>query len=224
MGGGTSCNAGCFFLNNYCYTETMKLSKEHIDENRLKKITDIVKKRQADIIVVIEDVHDPHNAAAILRSCDAFGVQHVYFIFDKIKPYNPAKIGKATSSSANKWLTFTTFNSARECHAKLKKMGYSSYGAVVSQKANSFYETDFTQTQKVALWIGNEHSGLSTEAQKLIEHHVYIPMQGMVESFNVSVAAALCIFEITRQRKAGKGIPHFSKEEQEKFIDDFINR
>ena len=72
-------------------------------------------------IVVLEDIHDPHNAAAVWRSADAFGFGKIYLIFDQEVKFNPKKVGKETSGSANKWLDFEMFNSAVECYKKLKR-------------------------------------------------------------------------------------------------------
>lgn len=187
-------------------------------ETRKAKIEQVVARRQAGLVVVLEDIHDPHNAEAILRSCDAFGVQDVYLIFDKEKPFNPQKLGKQSSSSANKWLTFHVFRSTRECVEQLKKQDYTVVATTLGGK--SLFESKLG-TGKVALFVGNEHSGLSKEAIELADMNVTVPMQGMVESFNVSVAAALFLFEITRQRN-GKQL--LGKTEQQRLVDDFVMR
>lgn len=169
-------------------------------EERLQKIANLHSKRDMELAVVLEDIHDPHNAAAILRTCDAFGVQNVYYIFEQEKSYNPAKIGKSSSSSANKWLTFHIFKSTEECFAELKKEGYKTFATILDYESENFYEADFS-TGKVALVLGNEHKGISETAAKLSDHKIYLPMQGMVQSLNVSVTAAISIYEATRQRK-----------------------
>ena len=87
--------------------------KSQPTNRRLQKIQAVAKSRQNGVIV-LEDIHDPHNAAAVLRTADAFGIQKIYFIFNKQERFNPRKIGKATSSSANKWLDFEVFTSAKE--------------------------------------------------------------------------------------------------------------
>jgi tRNA (guanosine-2'-O-)-methyltransferase len=170
--------------------------------SRLQKIRKVAASRQQGV-VVLEDIHDPHNAAAVLRTCDAFGIQKVCFIFDKGKKFNPRKIGKATSSSANKWLDFEVFTSAKECFSKLKRQGYTIVTTVLDAKAKSIFKTKFTNP-KTALVFGNEHAGLSEAAIKLSDTHIYIPMQGFVQSMNLSVTAAICIYEVFRQRQRSK--------------------
>jgi tRNA (guanosine-2'-O-)-methyltransferase len=174
-----------------------------VREERKLKLESVARQRQAGFIVVLEDIHDPHNAAAIMRTCDAFGVQDVWFIFNKEKPYNPRRVGKSSSSSANKWLTFRKFSSAKECVAALKRLKYESVGTVLHDKAEDFTKAELT-SKKLALWVGNEHAGLSPEAVQACDRLLYLPMRGFVESFNVSVMTAICIYEITRQRAGGK--------------------
>lgn len=190
-------------------------------EKRIEKIKHVVSQRQSGLVVVLEDIHDPHNAEAIFRSCDAFGVQDVYLIFDKEKPFNPKKVGKQSSSSANKWLNFHTFRSTKDCFDELKRKKYELVGTVLG-KGSSLFESSFKE-KLVALVVGNEHAGLSVEAQKLCDRLVTIPMRGMVESFNVSVASALFLSEISRQRTS---LAHYtlSKKEQEVLVEDFVTR
>ena len=87
---------------------------------RQRKI-ELVKNNRHEGIIVLEDIHDPHNAAAVWRSADCFGFGKVYLIFDQEKTFNPKKVGKASSSSANKWLDFEIFHSTAEAYAKLKE-------------------------------------------------------------------------------------------------------
>lgn len=169
--------------------------------DRIDKIHAVAKNRQSGIIVVLEDVHDPHNAAAILRSCDAFGVQDIYFIFNKQKAYNPSRVGKVSSSSANKWLSYKRFQSVKECMGELKQAGFTTFATVLDKDARSVFKTKFSKHKKVAILVGNEKDGLSPEALRLCDKKVYIPMRGFVQSLNVSVTAAILLFEITRQRK-----------------------
>lgn len=152
---------------------------------------------------MLEDIHDPHNAAAILRTCDGLSIQDVYFIFSQEKPYNPRRIGKASSSSANKWLTFYIYRSVEKCLRDLKKADYRICATILDPKAKNILTANLVD-KKLALVVGNEHRGISTEAAKLADTLLYFPMQGFVESFNVSVSAALFLYEIIRQRNQQK--------------------
>lgn len=160
-------------------------------EERLQKIRALAEKRLRGLCVVLEDVHDPHNAAAIQRTCDALGVQDMHLVFVQEKPYNPRRVGKSSSSSANKWLSFKTWKSTQECLADLTREGYTNIATVLHGEQVSTDGYDFLQHERIALWVGNEHRGLSETALKGVDVRMKMPMHGMVESLNVSVAAAL---------------------------------
>ena len=168
-------------------------------KERQEKIERLIQQRQQGIMV-FEDIHDPHNAAAVLRRCDGFGFHQAYFIFQDEKPYNPARVGKSSSSSANRWLQFKTFDSTKTCLESLRTEGYEIVATALTDKAENLFESDFTQ-EKIALVFGNEHRGVSDDVLALAHRVVKIPMTGMVQSFNLSVTAALVMYEITRQRR-----------------------
>ena len=166
---------------------------------RRRRIKQVVAQRQKGLVVVLEDIHDPHNAAAVFRSADGFGVQEVFLIFNQEKYFNPKRIGKASSASANKWLDFKTYRSVEACFKQLKKQGFCIVATVAGEKAESIFTARFKE-DKIALVFGNEHRGLSFEAVELADRKITIPMRGMVQSLNLSVTAAICLFEVTRQR------------------------
>ena len=166
---------------------------------RESRITAVAGARQAGFVVVLEDIHDPHNAAAIMRTCDAFGIQHLGLVFEKEKPFNPRQVGKVSSSSANRWLSFKKFGSSKECLDELKAEEFIILATTLHGGAKDPYTTDLA-FEKVALVIGNEHRGVSDVFIEGADMLLTLPMHGFVESLNVSVAAALCIAEIRRQR------------------------
>lgn len=209
---------------------------------RLLKMQQVAANRQKNVVVVIEDMYDPHNAEAIIRTADCFGIQQVYFIFDTQPAFNPRRVGKATSSSANKWLDFKIFKKltsnfqspiskqekenitspTEQCLAELKKHGYISVATALSEKAQDVY--NFAWPDKVALWLGNEHTGLSQVALNECEHIVYIPMQGFVQSLNVSVSAGIFLSEIYRTRCMSDKKFKLSESDQKKLTDEFVRR
>lgn len=197
--------------------------KSMISPSRLKRMQDVISQRQKGLVVVLENIADPHNAAAVLRSCDAFGVQDIYFIFEKEPPFDPRKIGKSTSSSAKKWLSYHTFKSTTECLTELKSQGYTLYGTLCDEHTESIYERKIHEPN-VALLLGNEHAGLSEEAIRMLDVSISIPMRGFVQSFNLSVTAGILLFEITRQRMEQNMLVANDTEYQEKLLADFLNR
>lgn len=168
------------------------------NDRRREKVLNLEKNKK-DLVVILEDIHDPHNAAAVWRSSDAFGVKKVCLVFDKEEKFNPKKVGKASSSSANKWIDFEVFDSIEECIKKVKEEGYTTYATILDEQAKSIYKTVFKE--KAALIFGNEHRGISEKAAILADQKLYIPMLGMVQSLNLSVTAGICLFEYARQNK-----------------------
>jgi len=190
---------------------------------RQQRIANVVAARQQGV-VVIENIHDPHNAEAVIRSCDAFGIQKIYLIFLDHEPFDPQAIGKLSSSSANKWLDFVAYHSTAACLIDLKQQGYELIATVLDEQAESLYSAQLT-TPKIALLFGNEHKGLSPTACKLADRAITIPMQGMVQSLNLSVTASIVLYEITRQRLA-RGIARYRlpPDEQQRLRQDFLER
>ncbi len=171
--------------------------KSYKTEKRIKKITSVVKSRQPSLKVIIENVHDPHNVSAILRTCDAVGVPKVSLVYN-IEKF--PRIGKKSSASAAKWVEKEKFKSIEECYSELKKEGFKIYASAIADDSKNLYDLDFTK--KAAIVLGNEHRGVSEEAAKLADEKFLIPMFGMVQSLNVSVAAAVILYEALRQRRA----------------------
>jgi tRNA (guanosine-2'-O-)-methyltransferase len=164
---------------------------------RSERIRKVLEHRQPDLTVVMENIHDPHNVSAILRSCDAVGVMGVELLYTKEKF---PKIGRKSSSSANKWLERRKHTSVAECYALLRSEGYRIYATQVDEQSRQLYDIDLTA--RVALVFGNEHRGVSRDAAAMADATFQIPMMGMIQSLNVSVACAVCLYEALRQRLA----------------------
>lgn len=144
---------------------------------------------------MLENIHDPHNVSAILRSCDAAGVPKVSLIYNYEKF---PRIGKKSSASAFKWVDREKFDTVEACYTRLRSQGFTILASSLNDTSKNFY--DFDLTRKTAIVIGNEHRGISAEAEKLADSTVYIPMFGMIQSLNVSVSAAIMLYEAARQR------------------------
>ncbi len=164
-------------------------------DHREKKIISVANTRQKYLRVVLENIHDPHNVSAIFRTCDAAGVPKVSLIYTQEKF---PKIGRKTSGSAFKWVERDKFTSVKDCFDELHKDGFRIYASSLSEDSKNFYDLDLTG--KSAIVLGNEHRGVSEEAANLADEKFLIPMYGMVQSLNVSVAAAVILYEAVRQR------------------------
>jgi tRNA (guanosine-2'-O-)-methyltransferase len=167
---------------------------------RKEKLLNVLSKRQNDITVVLENVFDPHNISAVMRTCDAVGVQEIFILNTKIPRHK--KWGTRSSSSAAKWLTVHQFEQAEECFKLLRQRYSTILTTHLSSDASGLYELDLTKS--IALVFGNEHSGVSEEIRALADGNFIIPQVGIIRSLNISVACAVTLYEAYRQKnKAG---------------------
>jgi tRNA (guanosine-2'-O-)-methyltransferase len=165
-------------------------------DRRIKKIRSVIESRQTSLTVVLENIHDPHNVSAILRTCDAAGIPKVSLLY-YIEKF--PRIGKKSSASAFKWVERDKYKSVDKCYKSLKKEGFKVYASQVSDDSKDIYDLDFTGS--TAIVLGNENRGISEEAANMADERFVIPMYGMVQSLNVSVSAAITIYEAVRQRQ-----------------------
>jgi tRNA (guanosine-2'-O-)-methyltransferase len=163
---------------------------------RMTRLTSVLNKRQDDITVVLENVFDPHNISAVMRTCDAVGVQEIFIVSTKIPPHK--KWGAKSSSSAAKWLTVHQFDDAVECFSTLRRRYSSILTTYLGNDAISLHQLDLTIS--IALVFGNEHSGVSDEIRELADGNFVIPQTGIIQSLNISVACAVTLYEAFRQK------------------------
>lgn len=156
----------------------------------------VLNKRQPDLTVLMENVHKPHNLSAILRTCDAVGVLTAHAVSDRggVKTFNE------TAKGSEKWVELQVHPNTETAIADLQSQGFKVYAAHLSERAVDYREIDFTQPSAVLL--GTERWGVSETAATLCDRPIIIPMVGMVESLNVSVANSVILFEAQRQRLA----------------------
>ncbi len=164
-------------------------------EQRRGKILRVLRQRQPTLTLVMEDIHDPHNVSAILRSADAAGVMEIQLVY--VNETFP-KLGKKSSASAVKWIAKRKFKSMKECCDTLHTEGWKIYATRLEDRSESLFDVDLSG--KTALIFGNEHRGVSAQAVKYADGLLRIPMMGMIQSLNVSVACAVCLYEALRQR------------------------
>ena len=190
-------------------------------DQRIGKINQVVTQRQQSLRIVMENIHDPHNVSAIYRTCDSVGVPKVSLLYNHEEF---PKISKVSSSSANKWIETEKFSDTSACYANLRKNGFQIYASLLSEEAVDLYSIDMTK--KIALVFGNEHRGVSEEAAKMADEVFFIPMYGMIQSLNVSVATAVTLYEAQRQRKLIKMYEQSELDniELEKLIDDWCDK
>ncbi len=167
---------------------------------RHHRLTTVLNRRQPDLTVVLENVFDPHNVSAVMRTCDAVGIQDIYILNDRIPPHK--KWGYKSSSTAAEWLSVHQFTDAEKCFAEVKKKYEKIYTSHLNENAANVYEMDLTQS--IALVFGNETFGVSDEIRKYSDGDFIIPQVGIIKSLNISVACAVTLYEAFRQ-KSQKG-------------------
>ena len=190
-------------------------------EKRTKKIFTVLSRRQPDLTIVIENIHDPHNVSAMLRSADAVGIHEVQLVYTKEKF---PRVGKKSSSSANKWVQLRKYDSVQSCYERLRAEGFAIYATRLEESARPLYSLDLNQ--KTAFVFGNEHAGVSDEAAALADATIMIPMMGMIQSLNVSVACAVTVYEALRQRLAEEkyGTAKFEKQDFDKVYAEWLKK
>ncbi|PIV58663.1 MAG: TrmH family RNA methyltransferase [Bacteroidetes bacterium CG02_land_8_20_14_3_00_31_25] len=182
--------------------EIIKHLSNFVTEQRLEKFNEILLNRTNYVTVVLEDIFQSHNASAVLRTCDCFGVQNVFVIENRneFKPNNEISLG------ASNWLTINSQlknKDSKSVITHLKKSGYRIIATMPDSKAISINELNL-EKGKIAFIFGTEKLGLSKEAISLADEYVKIPMYGFTESFNVSVSAAIILSNIIERLKKSK--------------------
>ncbi len=163
---------------------------------RTAKIKQVLSNRQNDLTVIIENVTDPHNIAAVMRTCDAVGISEIFVLNTRIKPHK--RFGTKSSSSAQKWMLTHQFTDAAVCIDTVRKKYPRVYSTHLGESSKSIYELDFTTP--IALVFGNEKIGVSEEIRALCDGNFIIPQVGMISSLNISVACAVTVYEAFRQK------------------------
>ncbi len=164
---------------------------------RTARLLQVLHQRQTGLGVVLENVMDPHNISAVMRTCDAVGIQDLYILNTNIPVHN--KFGFKSSRSASKWITPHQFEDPATCFAALRKQYDKILTTHLSSDAVGLYDIDFTG--RVALVFGNEQIGVTDETRELADGNFIIPQMGMIRSLNISVACAVSIYEAYRQKK-----------------------
>lgn len=164
---------------------------------RQARLRQVLGCRQPDLTLVLANIHDPHNVSAIYRSCDAFGVDKVHLYYTGT-PF--PTLGRKTSASARKWVESERHTDAGAMLDALRGQGMQVLATSFTERARPLRQWDLARP--TAVIMGNEHSGVEEALLGQADGELYIPMYGMIQSFNVSVAAAIILAEAARQREA----------------------
>lgn len=190
-------------MNHTVKVQLVQYLREFVTEDRWQTINEVLEQRTRQLTVVLEDIYQPHNASAVLRSCEGFGIQDVHIIENR-NEFDP---NKGVTIGADKWISLYSYNeqgqsNTERCYRQLRDKGYRIIATTPHEGDTTIDEV--TVDQKTALVFGAELEGLSDYALDHADGYAKIPMVGFSESFNISVGAALCLYELsTRLRKTG---------------------
>ncbi len=183
---------------------------------RFERIKNVLNCRMKNLSVLVEAVNKPHNLSAILRTCDAAGVFEANFICekDKVKTFN------STAQGSQKWVKLNNHETIISAVSELKKKGFKLYGTTLNERSTDYRNFDYSEN--TCFVLGAEKWGLSDQLISKVDESIFIPMSGMVQSLNVSVAASILLFEAIRQRESKDLLPlngeGLSAEEYEKTL------
>ena len=183
---------------------------------RFERIKNVLNCRMKNLSVLVEAVNKPHNLSAILRTCDAAGVFEANFICekDKVKTFN------STAQGSQKWVKLNNHETTISAVSELKKKGFKLYGTTLNERSTDYRNFDYSEN--TCFVLGAEKWGLSDQLISKVDESIFIPMSGMVQSLNVSVAASILLFEAIRQRESKDLLPlngeGLSAEEYEKTL------
>ena len=175
--------------------QVVEALRPYVSEDRQARLEAALASRTQSICLVLEDIHSEHNAAAVLRSADAFGILEAHLV-----PVNLGfRVSRKVSIGAHKWLDVRRYPSADAAYATLRARGFEVWASAVKGEAVPLSEVPVDRP--TALVFGNEHEGLSSEAIEHSDGRFHVPMTGFVESLNISVAAAITMFDVGRRRR-----------------------
>ncbi|WP_457627159.1 TrmH family RNA methyltransferase [Persephonella sp.] len=186
----------------------------YITEKRLKRMKDVLSKRQKDLQVFSDNITNPHNFSALLRTCDAVGVLNLYYRYLG----EGELINEEITMGSHKWVFYQEVEDIDKFFKSKKEEGFQIVATYLSEDSIHFRQIDYTRPTLVV--VGNEIHGVSGEVLKYADQQIIIPMYGMAQSLNVSVATGVILYEAQRQREE-KGMytrPSLTEEEMERII------
>lgn len=178
-------------------------------ERRLYKLSQVIHQRQLDIVIGLDHIHDQHNLSAVIRTADAAGFGRIIWTpdFKMTEKVNPE-----ISRGAERWVDLNLYDDLKPELLRLKSQGYKIAATHMARKAVDFRTIDWTKPWVIV--FGNEHRGVSDDIVEIADENIFLPMLGFVQSLNISVAAAVTLYEIQRQRQnAGMYNLNASKEQ-----------
>jgi tRNA (guanosine-2'-O-)-methyltransferase len=202
--------------------ELIDYLKRFATAERFQKFQNAIRYRTRHLTIVLEDIYQPHNASAVLRTCDCFGIQDVHVIENR----NKYEVNPDVALGASKWLNLVKHNSLGDnttsCITKLKSQGYRI--VATSPHKNGFTPESLPLDQKTALVFGTELEGLTQTAMDMADDFIMIPMVGFTESLNISVSAAIFIHTLTNRLRSAGNPWQLSSKEQDQIMLEWLKQ
>jgi tRNA (guanosine-2'-O-)-methyltransferase len=198
-------------MDNQTKKDLINYLSGFVADRRMARLREVLSYRTSHLRIVLENVYQAHNASAVLRSCDIFGVQDVHFIENR----NQMRISDDVAMGSSNWLTVHRHNreenNTGETLRYLKSLGYKIVATTPHRDEHTIHQMPVNE--KIALVFGTEIEGISQDVIDHADAFVRVPMYGFTESFNISVCAALCMYELTTRIR--ESIPDHGLTEQE---------
>jgi len=194
-----------------------------ITPERRKKLELAAHRRQTDMTVVLENVHDPHNISAVLRTCECVGIPKVFVLYtEKRLDLAHLEMGKHSSASARKWIDVYYYDNLERCISDVRKEYQNLLGAYMNSEAKPLYDLDLKSS--CALVFGNEREGISDELLAQLDGQFFIPQMGLTQSLNISVACAVTVYEALRQRDKNGQYALSKNSQTNQLADEYVRR
>ncbi len=205
--------------NHKGFQRDADLMRPFLSTQRINTLKQALSLRTRYITVVLDDIYHPHNISAVVRSCEAFGIQDIH-ILQVENPFHP---NKGVTKGSQQWITFHRHTSIEECVKVLRQRGYLLLGADPPSKGHASLPVDRIELdQPVAIVFGREKEGLHQELRELCDNLFHIPMTGLTESFNISVTVAISLYELRRKLdRMDRSVWELSEEEKADLFDDW---
>lgn len=193
---------------------------------RKEKLERVALRRQGNLSVLLENVHDPHNIGAVMRSCDSVGIRELYVLYTEPQlTQDRIVLGKRTSAGTKKWLDVHFYTDPDACFRDLRSRYETILCTHLAESASDLFDLDLTRS--TVLVFGNERDGISQDVLSRSDGNFLIPQMGMAGSLNISVACAVALYEAYRQRRE-KGFyennPTTTPEEKAALLEEYVRR
>ena len=206
-------------MKNLSIEEKIQILESYLTQERKIRIHHVLFHRTRFFNIILENIYQSHNASAVLRSCEAFGIQDIHII-EQTNNFFPID---TVAMGSSKWLSIHHHkHDVQKTYKELRNKGYTIYATCPHENAQSIDTLELQSNKKISIAFGNELSGLSQEAIDYADEKLYLPMYGFVESFNISVSVAITLSNLIQKMKQKNFDIYLSKEEKQNILLEWL--